>query len=224
VTLCLLAYSILLSALIGGALGTISAIRGGGVARVVDVLSLVGFALPNFLVGIALILFLAVDVRLFPATGYVSPSQSLAGWISSLTLPAVALSLVGIASVAKTSRDAVSDVMSSEYIGMLQACGLRRRQLLGRHVLRNAAIPVVTVLGVIFVSNLAGSVFVETVFALPGLGSQLVNATQAHDLPVVEGTALCFAVLVSIMNLLVDFSYGLLNPRIRVGRRAEARD
>jgi peptide/nickel transport system permease protein len=224
VTLSLLAYSILISAVVGGLLGMTSAIRGGIIGRVVDALSLVGFALPNFLVAIVLIVLFAVTLRLLPATGYVSPSQSFTGWIASLTLPAVALSLVGVASVAKQTRDAVSDILSREYIGMLQACGLRRRPLIYRHVLRNAAVPVITILGILVVVNLSGSVFVETVFALPGLGSQLVGATQAHDLPVVEGTALCFAVAVAVVNLLVDLCYGLLNPKIRIAGRADIRD
>jgi peptide/nickel transport system permease protein len=215
VTLSLVLLATIFCAVLGVLLGVISAVRGGVLGRAVDVLSLVGLALPGFWVAIILAAVFAVTLRIFPATGYVPPSDSVSRWLWSLTLPVVALGLAGVAGVAKQTRDAMKDTLAMPYIRTLRASGLGQRSIIWKHALRNGAIPVVTVLGLVFVSALSSTVFVEAVFVLPGLGSMAVTATSQHDIPVIEGIALYFTVIVVIVNLLLDILYGMLNPKVR---------
>ena len=215
VTLSLVLLATLFSAAAGILLGVISAVRGGVIGRAVEVLSLAGLALPGFWIALLLVAVFAVALRAFPATGYVPPTQSVGTWLWALCLPVIALGLVGVASVAKQTRDAMKDTLARNYIRTLRANGIRRRSIIWKHALRNGAIPVVTVVGVVFVSALSASVFVEAVFVLPGLGSLAVTATNQHDIPVIEGAVLYFTVLVVIVNLALDVVYGLLNPQVR---------
>jgi peptide/nickel transport system permease protein len=178
-------------------------------------LSLAGLALPNFWLALVLVELLAVKVRAFPATGYAPLSADPGPWLRSIALPVLTLSAGGVAFVAKQTRDSLSEVMSRDFIVMLRARGLSRRSVVLRHALRNAGIPVVTVLGLLLVSLLGGTVLIENVFSIPGLGQEAVTAAGSHDLPVIEGVAFYFTVVVVIANLLVDLSYRLLNPRVR---------
>jgi peptide/nickel transport system permease protein len=215
VTLSLVVLSVLVSAIVGVALGLISARRGGLIGRVLDVVSLTGLALPSFWVGTVLVALFAVQLRIFPASGYVTFAQSPSGWIEHLILPVAALSLLGVAAVAKQSRDAILTALEADYITMLRGNGMSEREIMLRHVLRNAAMPIVTVLGVVAIGTLGGTVFVESVFVLPGMGSQATQSTVDHDLPVILGIGLYFTVIVVIINLFVDLTYGLLNPRAK---------
>jgi peptide/nickel transport system permease protein len=217
--------TVIVSGLVGVGLGVLSAVCGGAVhsgairsgvlGRLVDVVSLAGLAVPNFWLALVLVELLAVKVQVFPATGYVPLGADPGAWLRSIALPVLTLSAGGVAFVAKQTRDSMSDVLSREFVVMLRACGLSRRSILFRHALRNAAIPVVTVLGLLLVTLLGGTVLVENIFAIPGLGQEAVTAAGSHDLPVIEGVAFYFTVLVVIANLLVDVSYRLLNPRLR---------
>lgn len=216
VTLYLIGGALLVTVIVGVGLGVWSAVRGGLFARFVDAFSLAGFALPAFWVAAELIVVFAVDVHWFPATGYVAIGQSPTQWLRSLVLPVAALSLGGVAVIAKQTREAMLDALGSEYIRMAWANGLRARSIIFRHALRNAAIPVATVLGVQAVGLLGGTVIVENVFALPGLGSLVVTAALDHDLPVVEGVAVVFTIFVVVINLIIDLSYLAINPRMRV--------
>jgi peptide/nickel transport system permease protein len=216
VTLSLLVGALLVAVVVGIGLGVFSALRGGVVGRAIDVLSLVGFSLPDFWVGAELIVIFAVWRSWFPATGYVSLSASPAGWLHSLVLPVAALSLYGIAATAKQTREAMLDVLGSEYIRMERANGISPVVIILRHALRNASMRVVTVLGLQAVGLLGGTVLVENVFALPGLGSLMVSAATQHDLPVVAGIVVTFTLMVVAFNLLVDVAYVWLNPRVRI--------
>jgi peptide/nickel transport system permease protein len=216
VTLSLLVSALVVSAVIGVSLGLFSAWRGGAVGRSVDALALLGFTLPAFWVGAELIVIFAVWLNWFPATGYVSISDSPAGWLHSLVLPVVALSLYGIAALAKQTREGMLDVLASEYIRMARANGISRRAIVFRHGLRNASLRVVTMLGLQAVGLLGGTVLIENVFALPGLGSLMVTAATEHDLPVVAGMVVYFTLIVVAINLAVDLAYVWLNPRVRV--------
>jgi peptide/nickel transport system permease protein len=180
------------------------------------VLSLAGSAIPNFWLALVLVAVFSVSWRLLPATGYASLAAGPQQWARSLVLPWLALALGGTAVIAKQTRDSFADAMSMEFIRVLQANGLSRRSIRYRHALRNAAIPITTTVGVVFVGLLSGSVLIETVFAAPGLGSAAVAATSEHDLPVIQGAVVYFTLLVVAMNLLVDLSYGWLNPRVRL--------
>jgi peptide/nickel transport system permease protein len=216
VTLSLVAGTIIVSGVLGMGLGLISALRRRGlIARFVDILSLLGLALPNFWIALVLIAFLAVAHPIFPATGYVPYSQSVGGWLQSLVLPVAALSFGVLAVIAKQTRDSMLDVLDRDFIWALRARGVREPVIIFRHALRSAAIPIVTVFGLIFVGLLSGTVLVETVFGLPGLGGLAVTATAENDLPVVQGVAVYFTLMVIAVNLLVDIAYGWLNPRVR---------
>lgn len=215
VTLSLIIGTVVVSGVAGVVLGVISALHGGVLGRGADVLSLIGLALPNFWFGLVLISVFAVRLHVFPATGYVSPAQSLPGWLGSLVLPVVTLSAAGLAIIAKQTRDAMLDVLDREFIRALRAKGIPERTIILRHALRSAATPVVTVLGLLFVGMFSGTVLVETAFAMPGLGSLAVQATTEHDLPMVQGVAIYFTLMVVAVNLLVDLAYGWLNPKVR---------
>jgi len=213
-SLSLIIGTVLVAGVTGVSLGIISALRGGIVGRAVDAVSLLGLAVPSFWLALALAELLAVKIRLFPATGYIPLGASPAGWLRAITLPILTLSAGAVAFIAKQTRDSMAEVMLREFVVMLRARGLSRRSVVLRHALRNAAIPVVTLLGLLFVGLLGGTVLIEDVFAIPGLGQQAVTAAGSHDLPVIEGVAFYFTVIVVIVNLLVDLSYRLLNPKV----------
>lgn len=216
VTLSLVICSTAVATVVGVVLGIAAALRAGALGKVVDAIALFCLAIPNFFLGLLLITWFAVTLRLFPATGYVPLSESPAGWLSSIVLPVITLAVPGIAVIAKQTRDAMREVLGRPCIRTLRAAGLPGRSIVGKHALRNAAIPVVTVMGLIFISSLSGTVLVETVFALPGLGGLVVQATSQHDLPLIQGVAIYFTIAVICVNLLVDLTYCWLDPRVRV--------
>lgn len=215
VTLSILLLTIVVTVVVGVALGVISAVRGGWVGRLVDVLSLVGLAVPGYWLGLVLAALLAVNWRLFPATGYVALGDSVPGWIASLFLPVLTLSITSSSVLAKQTRTGVLDELDRDYVRMLRARGVAERRILLVHVLRNAAGPILTVVGLIFIGLVGGAVLIETVFVLPGLGSLIVEATKSHDIPVILAVTLLLSVLVLVVNLLVEIGYALLNPRVR---------
>jgi peptide/nickel transport system permease protein len=215
-TLFLVVGATVVSAAVGVVFGVAGALHPGAVDRVVDGIALLGLSIPSFFLGFLLVEWFAVSLRLFPASGYVTFGASPAGWLESLVLPVVTLSAGGVAVIAKQTRDAMRDVLDRPFIRMLRATGIPRRSIIFKHALRSAAIPVVTIIGLVFVAVLGGSVVVESVFALPGLGSLAVQATTESDLPLIQGIALYFTVIVIVVNLIVDLAYSLLDPRVRV--------
>ncbi|MEV8311131.1 ABC transporter permease [Streptomyces flavidovirens] len=215
VSLSLIVAGTVVSGILGVSLGLLTARRGGFLVKIVDGLSLVGLAVPAFWFALVLIAIWSVKLRWFPVTGYVPFSDDPAQWGRSLVLPVVSLSLGAVAIIAKQTRDSVLDTLGRDFIRVMQANGFSQRSILYRHVLRNAALPVVTVLGVVLISLLATAVFVETVFAMPGLGLLTQQATIQHDIPVIQGAVLYITVLVVLVNLLVDLAYRQLDPRVR---------
>lgn len=213
VTGLLILGSVALTAMLGIGLGVLSAVRSGPLGRVIDGVSLLGLAVPNFWLGLILVAVFAVAYPLFPSTGYVPLSEAPTAWAASLVLPVVTLGLGACASIAKQTRDAMLDELGRPYVLMLRAHGLRERSVVLEHALKNAAIPVVTVLGLLFVGLLGGTVLVESVFVMPGLGSLAVQATVSHDLPVIQGVAVLFTIVVVVVNLIVEIMYGRLNPK-----------
>ncbi|MEU9323536.1 ABC transporter permease [Streptomyces canus] len=214
VTMSLIGGSLLVSVVAGVSLGVFSAVRGGVVGRAVDALALLSWALPVFWVGSVLVVVFSIKLEWFPALGYVPFTESPEDWARSLVLPVTALSLGSVAAVLKQTRESMLDVLGSEYIRMAAANGVSRTSLIYRHALKNAAIPVVTVLGVQTVGLLGGAVLIENLFSVPGLGSLVVGSALAHDLPTVQAVAVVFTVVVIVVNLSVDVAYGLLNPRV----------
>jgi peptide/nickel transport system permease protein len=222
-SLSIICATVIISGVAGVTLGIVSALRGGVLGRLVDVVSLAGLSLPNFWLALVLVELLAVKIQLFPATGYAPPGAGVGPWLRSIALPVLTLSAGSVAFVAKQTRDSMSDVMSREFVVMLRARGVSPASLVLRHALRNAAIPVVTVLGLLLITLLGGTVLVEDVFSIPGLGQEAVTAAGSHDLPVIEGVAFYFTVIVVIANLAVDISYRLLNPRMRASGEVRGR-
>jgi peptide/nickel transport system permease protein len=214
-TLSIVLGALVFALVVGVAFGILSATRGRVLPKIIDIGSVFGLAVPGYWLAVILILVLAVRIRLFPATGYVPLTASPAQWLRSLVLPSVALGLGLATFIAKQTRDQLLSVLNRDFIRTLRANGASGSSILFRHALRNAGIPIVTVLGLSLVGALSGSVFVEAVFFLPGLGSALVVAAQSHDLPVVEAISFYFTVFVVVVNLVVDSVYVVLDPRVR---------
>jgi peptide/nickel transport system permease protein len=215
VSLSLIVGALLVFTIVGMLLGVISATGNRVVGRVVDAVSTVGIAVPNFWLAVILIAVFAVNLNLLPATGYVDPSEDPGLWIASLVLPVIALAFAGITAVAKQTRDQMLLSIASPYARSLRANGASDVSLIYKHALRNAAAPVVTVLGTIFVGALSGSVIVENIFVLPGLGSQALQSTLQHDVPVIQGISVYFIVIVVIVNVIIDIANTILNPKVR---------
>lgn len=200
----------------GLALGVASALRGGWVGKAIDLFSLLGLIFPSFWVALVLISIFAVTLRWLPATGYTAFSDSPLGWAACLVLPVLAVALHSIANVAKQTRDLMADVLGRDFIRALRASGVSERSVVWKHALRNAALPVVTVLGLVMVGAISGTVFVERVFVLPGLGSLAVSAALDKDIALLQGVTLYFTLLTIVINLAIDISYGWLNPKVRL--------
>jgi peptide/nickel transport system permease protein len=214
-TASLIIGALVLAAVLGVTLGIVSALRGGWVGKLVDVIAVVGLAIPGFWFGLVLVALFAVGWQIFPATGYVAPGVSIAEWLRSLVLPVVTLAVPAAAPVAKQTRDGMLTALGKDYVRVLRARGISERSIVMKHALRNAAAPVVTVLGIIAVVLLGGTVLVETVFLIPGLGGLSVSATATHDIPMIQGLAVVFAIIVMIVNLAIEIVYAVINPKVR---------
>ncbi|MCE3555911.1 ABC transporter permease [Pseudonocardia sp. RS11V-5] len=215
VTLLLLVGALGVAIVAGVSVGVLTARRQGWVSRVIDVLAIAGFAVPAFWLALLLIYLFAVQLALLPATGYVPFLDDPLEWYYSLVLPVLALAAGMITSLAKQTRDSMLEVLASPYVTALRANGIRERSVVFKHALRNAAIPIVTVVGVLFVGSLTGAVVIESIFVLPGLGTTVVTATAQRDIPVILGAALYLTLLVVAINILTDLAYGWLNPKVR---------
>ncbi|MBM6980560.1 MAG: ABC transporter permease [Actinomyces succiniciruminis] len=215
VTLAITAVALVLTALLSVLLGVTAAVKGGRIDRVLQFLSILGTAVPSFITSIVLVFLFAIFWRVLPATGYVSPDVSLGGWAASITLPVLALLIGAVSSAAQQFRTATLDQLGKDYVRTLRARGVSERAVIFRHVLRNAAAPGLTVLSLTVFSLLGGAVFIEQVFALPGLGQLANSSAQIFDVPMVMGTVLVTAVIVLVVNFLGDLAITLLNPKAR---------
>lgn len=173
-----------------------------------------GISMPSFWIGIVLIIVFAVNLRWFPAIGYRPMSAGLDQWLRYLILPGLAVGLPFSASIARLTRSAMLEVLGQDYITLARSKGLNERRVIFRHALRNALIPVVTVMGISLALLFSGSVVVENVFAIKGLGRVLIQSILNRDYPVVQGSILLVAVLLVFMNLAVDMLYRVIDPRI----------
>jgi len=216
VTLSLMLGGLLLMIVIGVSLGIFSAVRGGVAGRIVDALALIGLALPPFWLGALLIEVASVRLHLLPAIGYVSPGTSPIQWLRFLVLPVLALSLGGIAIFAKNTRDAMLDVLGTEHVRAARANGVPARDIYFMYALKNTALRITTLAGLAIITLLSGTVFVETIFAVPGMGQLLVSSVTNHDLPVVQGIAITFTAVIILLNIAIDILYGILDPRVKV--------
>jgi peptide/nickel transport system permease protein len=215
VTLALVFLALLLTAVLSVILGVTAAVRGGWVDRVLQFISVLGTAVPAFIIAIALVFPFAIHWRAFPATGYVSPNVSASGWLSSLTLPVLALLIGAVAGAAAQFRTAVLDQLGRDYVRTMRARGIPEREIIFRNVLRNAAPPGLTVLSLTVFGLLGGAVFIEQVFALPGIGQMANMAAKISDVPLVMGTVLVAVVIVLVVNFAGDLAITVLNPKAR---------
>jgi peptide/nickel transport system permease protein len=217
VSLALAGYTLLLVLVIGVPLGLLAGIRHGTrVDRVVTTLTVVGMSAPAFAVGLLLLYLFGVELGWFPVFG---AGEGFVDRVHHLTLPAIALALALGALVVRQTRAAALDVMHEDYVTFARARGLSRSRLLGAYALRNVSLPIVTSAGFILILALSGAVLVESVFSLPGVGSLVVESVTTKDVPVVQGVALMLAFYVIVINVLIDLSVMVIDPRTRYSVR-----
>jgi len=215
-TFALAVSTIVVSVLVAVPLGVIAAWKQGTwIDRLVMGFSVLGFSVPVFVIGYALIYLLAIELAWLPVQGYQPIAEGIGGFVSHLVLPTLALSVIYIALIARMTRTSVLDVLSEDYIRTARAKGLSSRVILMRHALRNAAVPIVTVIGLGIALLIGGVVVTESVFSIPGLGRLTVDAVLARDYPTIQAVILLFSFVYVLLNLLVDLAYLWLDPRIR---------
>ncbi|KQM16537.1 ABC transporter permease [Plantibacter sp. Leaf171] len=216
VTLSIVLGATIIAAIVSVILGVLAARRGGWIDNVVQFISVIGFAIPSFLIALVLVITFAINLRLFKATGYIPITTSFSGWVASVTLPIIALAIGAIATVSQQVRGSVVDAMSKDYVRTLRSRGLGTNRVIYKHVLRNAGGPALAVLAVQFIGLLGGAVIIEQIFALPGIGQLAVQATTSGDIPIVMGVVIATAIIVVVVNLLIDLAQAALNPKVRL--------
>ena len=215
-TLLLTVFATVVAVLIGVPAGIVSAHRHNTAAdQTVMVLALVGISVPNFLLGLLLILFFSVQLGWFPVAGYSPLEYGWAKTLRSLVLPAFALGVVQSGLIARITRSAMLDVLREQFILAGRAKGLGEPALVYKHALKNAMIPTITIIGISFAILIGGAIVVETVFNIPGLGRLIISAVLRRDYPVIQGVVLFIAGVYMLINLAVDLSYPLFDPRVR---------
>lgn len=215
VTLTLAMGGTVLCFLIGTVLGSIAARRGGAADTSVRVGASVLLAIPSFWLAVLLVLVFAVILRVLPASGWTPFGVDPGSWAEHLILPLAAIALGSSASIARQTRVAMLANLSKDYISTLRAAGIGEFSVVYKHALRNAAIPVLTVIGLQFVGLFGGAVLIEQVFALPGVGQLALTAVTTGDIPVILGVVVSTSVLILAMNILIDVLYAILNPKAR---------
>jgi peptide/nickel transport system permease protein len=215
-TLSLAVVTIVLATLIAVPLGTLAAWKQGSwIDRVVMGFSVLGFSVPVFVVGYLLIGFFSVKLGWFPVQGYQRIADGVGGWLHRLVLPAFTLAVIYVALLARMTRTSVLEVLNEDYVRTARAKGLPNVKVLMRHALRNAAVPIVTVIGIGIALLIGGVVVTESVYNIPGLGRLTVDAVLARDYPTVQAVILLFSLAYVLINLAIDLLYTVLDPRIR---------
>ena len=215
-TLSLMVFTLCLALSIAIPAGVIAAWKHGSlIDRVVMMMAVLGFSVPVFVVGYVLAYVFALQLEILPVQGYTPIDRGLWPWMRNLILPSVALGGVYIALIARITRATMLEVLSQDYIRTAKAKGVGQRQMLFVHALKNAAVPIVTIVGIGFAALIGGAVVTESVFAIPGLGRLTVDAILRRDYPVIQGVVLLFSFIYVAVNLMVDLLYTLFDPRIR---------
>ena len=215
-TLTLTISTLLVSVLAAVPMGVLAAWKAGSwIDRVVMVFAVLGFSVPVFVLAYLLIYVFAISTDLLPVQGFVPIGGGLGPFFSHLVMPTLALGMVFAALIARMTRASMLDVLAQDYIRTAQAKGLANDKVLIGHALKNAAVPIVTIIGIAIAGLISGVVVTETVFAIPGLGRLTVDAILRRDYPIIQGIILVFSAAYVLVNLLVDLSYTLLDPRIR---------
>ena len=216
VSLTIVTLTTLLAAILSVLLGTVAALRGGWIDRAVQFVSLFGFAVPGFLIAFFLITLFAIQYPIFNAVGYTDLSEDPTEWVKSITLPVIALALGGVAATAQQIRGSIKDALNLDYVRTLRARGLSFNRVVYKHVLRNAGGPALSTLGVQFVGMLGGAVLIEQIFAIPGLGPYAVSASASSDIPAIMGLVVTTALIVIVVNLIIDLLTAAMNPKVRL--------
>lgn len=216
ITLALCIGATVMSALLGGLLGIAAASRGGSIDRLLQILAIVGYSVPGFWLAQMLSSTFAVQLKILPAIGYTPFAEDPAGWLRSITLPVAALTIGGAASIAQQLRNSIRETVELDFVRTLVSRGIPRRRILFVYVLRNAAPAALTTVALQFIGLLSGAVIVENVFALQGLGQLVTGATSTGDVPVVMGVVAVTVLVVVAVNLVLDVTFGILNPKVRV--------
>ena len=215
-TLALTICTLVVAVLVAVPLGIVAAARAGSwIDRAVMALSVLGFSLPVFVLAYLLILVFSIELEWLPVQGYRSIHDGVWEWMRHLILPSIALGTVYIALIARITRASMLDVLAQDYVRTAQAKGLAPSAVLGGHALKNAAVPIVTVIGIGIALLISGAIVTETVFAIPGIGRLTVDAILRRDYPIIQGVILIFSGAYVLINLAVDLSYMFLDPRIR---------
>jgi peptide/nickel transport system permease protein len=210
--------SFIVSAFFGIIFGVICALRRGKwIDSVVTVLANIGITLPAFWVGILLMYLFSLMLHWLPTSGYIAPTESLGQSLRAAIMPVICLSLFSVASLTRQTRSAMLEVVNQDYIRTAWSKGLPERVVISRHTIKNAMIPVITILGLQVGLIFGGSVLIETVFNIPGMGRLMAESLFSHDYQIVQAGTLVIAVVVVLSNLIVDISYGWFDPRIRYG-------
>ena len=216
VTLALSAYALVLTLLLGLISGIVAALRQNTwIDQAAMVLAMIGISVPSFYLGLLMIIVFAVDLRWLPTGGYVALTQDPFGWLATSTMPAIALALLLVGLLARITRSTMLEVLRQDYVRTARAKGLPDRLVVMKHALANALIPITTVVGIIVSLLISGSVVVETLFSIPGIGQLLTQAVLNRDYPMVQGGLLITTALLVGVNILVDVCYALLDPRVR---------
>jgi peptide/nickel transport system permease protein len=216
VTLSLSGYALAITLLIGLSSGVFAALRPNTwLDQCLMTVALLGVSLPSFWLGLMLIVLFAVQLDWLPSGGYVGITESFTGWLKSATLPAVSLALLQVGLLARITRSTMLEVLGQDYIRTARVKGLSAASVVGKHAFKNVLIPVVTVIGIVFSLLLSGSVVIETVYSLPGVGRLLASAVLRRDYPVIQGGLLLVAAGLMVLNLLVDVLYAWIDPRVR---------
>jgi peptide/nickel transport system permease protein len=215
-TLSLMAITLVLTILVAVPLGVVAAWKAGSLLdRAIMAFAVFGFSLPVFVVGYVLAYVFALELEWLPVQGYTPLARGVWPWLENLILPSIALGCVYIALIARITRAAMLEVLTQDYIRTARAKGLGQGDILFVHALKNAAVPIVTVIGIGIALLIGGAVVTESVFAIPGLGRLTVDAILRRDYPVIQGIVLLFSFVYVLVNLTIDVAYTLIDPRIR---------
>ncbi|MBI4924217.1 MAG: ABC transporter permease [Devosia nanyangense] len=219
VTLSLATLALVIATLVGVLLGVLAAVKHNTwLDQGSMIAALVGLSIPDFWFGIVLIILFGVTLGWLPTGGFVPITEDVLGWARSMTLPALTLAFTQMGVIARMTRSSMLDVLNQDFIRTARAKGMRAHTVVFKHALRNAVVPILTVVGVTTGVLLSGAVVIETVFSLPGVGRLIIGSIQRRDFPIIQGGLLVTASVFVFVNIIVDMLYGFFDPRVRDGR------
>ena len=220
VSLSIGAYALVLTLVLGLLSGIVAALKQNSwVDQAAMIFAMIGISVPGFWLGLVMIIFFSVWLGWLPTGGYVPFTQDPLGWLRSATMPAISLALLQIGLLARITRSTMLEVLRQDYVRTARAKGLPRWQVVGKHALANAMIPIVTVIGIVVSLLISGAVVTETVFSIPGIGQLLTSAILNRDYPMIQGGLLLATVMLVVINIIVDVAYAWFDPRVRYERR-----